>query len=106
MWIETISVVAGKLLATNAEFGSNSATSELFAWAQVPAQSADAYRDVTVDVISEVASNDEKPFREIHLPNAFVVNYSERYNDKMGVGEFALTLRQKVDKLDDVKSNK
>lgn len=98
--------VAGKLLATNSGVNSNSATSELFAWSLVPAQKADSYRDVTVKVISEVVSDDGKPFREIHFPNAFVVNYSERYNAKMGVGEFSLTLRQKVDKMADVKSNK
>lgn len=44
-------------------------------------------------------------FRKIHFPNAFVIDYSERYNDNAGVGEFAMTLRQKADKLPDVKSS-
>jgi hypothetical protein len=62
---------------------------------------------VTVTVISETLYGDgETPFREIHLPNAFVVSYDERYSNIRGVGEFSLTLRQKADKVTDVKSNK
>jgi hypothetical protein len=42
--------------------------------------------------------------RTIHLPNAFIINYSERYNDDKGYGEFSLVLRQKADKIPDVET--
>ena len=89
--------VTGKLYSTNA---GDSKTSELFDWSLVEAQSADSYREVTVEVIHA----QEEPFRTIHLPNAFVVNYSERYNDTKGFGEFALILKQKADRIPDVKT--
>ena len=72
---------------------------KLFDWPLVPAQSADAYRDVIVKVISA-----SQTFREIHLPNAFIVDYSERYADNTGVGEFALILRQRADLIPLVKA--
>jgi hypothetical protein len=93
--------VSGNLLATDKGTENNSDTSNLFDWSLVPAQSADAYRDVTVDVIT---SDSENPFRRIHLPNAFIVNYDESYSNKVGVGEFSMTIRQKADKVSDVKS--
>lgn len=40
--------VTGKILFTD-----NSDTLKLFEWAQVSAQSADAYRDVIVEVLSD-----------------------------------------------------
>lgn len=77
----------------------NSETLKLFDWSLVPAQSSDAYRKVTVEVIciSEI-------FRKIYLPNAFVVDYNERFNGGTGIGEFTLVLRQKADKIPDVKA--
>lgn len=90
--------VTGKLIS-NKEKSSNSDTLKLFEWASVSANSSDAYRDVIVEVVA-----DDQIFRKIHLPNAFVVDYSERYNDNAGVGEFAMTLRQRVDKLEQVKA--
>lgn len=99
--------ISGKLLATDKKEAGNSPTSKLFEWSKTPAINPDAYRDVTVNVFSEAAYGfAETPFRAIHLPNAFVVNYSERYSDLKGIGEFLLTLRQKADKVTDVKSNK
>ncbi|VBB06118.1 Hypothetical protein LUCI_1333 [Lucifera butyrica] len=70
---------------------------KLFKWAQIPAQSADAYSDVTVKVISA-----GQTFRTINFPNTFVIDYGERYNDHAGIGEFSLVLRQKVDKIDKI----
>lgn len=99
--------ISGKLLATDGDEKGNSPTAKLFEWSTTPAINPDAYRDVTVTVISETAYGDgETPFREIYLPNAFVVSYDERYSNIRGVGEFSLTLRQKADKVTDVKSNK
>jgi len=89
--------VTGKLFSAD---GGNSNTSKLFDWSLVPAQSADAYREVTVEVIHAK----EAPFRTIHLPNAFVVDYSERYNDDKGYGEFVMILKQRANKIPGVKT--
>jgi len=93
MWI------TGKILSTT-EGASNSDTLKLFEWAQVSAQSADAYRDVIVKVLSN-----DQVLRRIHFPNAFVIDYGERYSDSEGDGAFSMTLRQKADKLQDVKAD-
>ncbi|WP_371367100.1 hypothetical protein SRRS_11980 [Sporomusa rhizae] len=90
--------VTGKLLSPGS---GSSDTLGLFNWALVPAQSADAYRDVTVEVETSGAI-----FRKIDFPNAFVVDYNERYTDTAGVGEFALVLRQKADRVPQVKADK
>lgn len=90
--------VTGKLLST--DIGSNNSdTLKLFQWSLVPAQSADAYRGVTVEVITA-----SQTFRKISFPNAFVIDYSERYSDNTGVGEFTLILRQKADQIPLVKA--
>ncbi|VBB08880.1 Hypothetical protein LUCI_4163 [Lucifera butyrica] len=72
-------------------------TLKLYKWSLVPASNADAYREVTVKVISA-----DKIFRTIKMPNAFVVDYHEGYNSAAGMGEFSLVLRQKGDLLDKV----
>ena len=93
--------ISGKLLVDGeVEAANNSLTSKLFEWSKTPAKSPEAYRDVTVTIATE-----KNLFRQIHLPNAFVVSYSEIYNELRGVGEFSLILRQKADKVDDVKLN-
>jgi hypothetical protein len=93
--------VTGKLTSTNLPLGMeavvNNDTAKLLNWSLVPAQNADAYRDVTVEVITA-----GQTFRMIHFPNAFVVDYNERYIDTAGVGEFTLVLRQKADKFSEV----
>jgi len=95
--------VSGKLLSDEAK---NSPTSKLFEWSNTPATSSDAYREVTVSVITNTDELKGAPFREIYLPNAFVVDYSENYSELRGVGEFSIILRQKADKVTDVKVNK
>ena len=58
----------------------------------VRAENADSYRKVTVEVIYA-----NQVVRSYHLPNAFILDYDERYGDVEGVGEFSLTVRQKKD---------
>jgi len=72
-------------------FTDNSETLKLFKWSLIPAQSSDAYCSVTAEVIT-----DSTVIREICLPNAFVIDYNERFSDNVGVGEFSLVLRQKL----------
>lgn len=93
MWI------SGKLLSTE-DMIDNSATVKLFEWSLVPASSADSYRDVSVEVII----HDEQVFRKINFPHAFVIDYSERYSNTSGVGDLSMVLRQRVDKMTDIKA--
>ena len=72
------------------------ATLNMAKWSVVPSESADSYRKVKVDVISA-----SQVVRQITLPNAFVMEYSEVLDDKTGVGEFYLHVKQKKDKTTD-----
>lgn len=75
-------------------------TVDLALWSMVPAEKADCYRTVTVDVIAA-----GQVVRNYELKNAFVVEYDEIYGDTEGVGTFKLVVRQKKDKLKDVTIN-
>ena len=67
-------------------------------WSLVPAEKADAYRNVEVEVHSA-----GQVVRKITLPNAFVIDYTEHYGDLEGTGTFELVVRQKKDKIDSTK---
>ena len=60
-------------------------TLNLAQWSLVP-------RTVKVDVISA-----SQVVRQITLPNAFVMEYSEELDDETGVGSFYLHVKQKKD---------
>lgn len=93
----TTLVVTGKILTpVNGEAADN--TIKLAQWSLVPAEKADCYRKVTIDVISA-----SQVVRQFTLPNAFVVNYEEEYGDVEGIGTFKLFVKQKKDKTADVK---
>ena len=83
--------IRGKMLfslGAEAEDG----TINMAKWSVVPSESADAYRNVKVDV---VAAN--QVVREYTLPNAFVMEYEESLDDETCVGEFYLHVKQKKD---------
>lgn len=86
--------ISGKIL-TAVDGGEADNTIKLAAWSLVPAESAECYRKVTVQVIAA-----EQVVREIYLSNAFVVDFKESYGDTEGVGTFELLIRQKKDKND------
>ncbi len=69
-------------------------TRQLGLWALVPAENADCYRKVTVEVISA-----SQEVRKYAFPNAFVVDYKETYGDLEGTGTFTLIIKQKKDKM-------
>ena len=69
-------------------------TRQLGLWALVPAENADCYRKVTVEVISA-----SQEVRKYTFPNAFVVDYKETYGDLEGTGTFTLIIKQKKDKM-------
>ena len=86
----------GKLLfSLGAE--ANDQTLNLAKWSSVPSESADCYRKVEISVVSA-----GQVVRNITLPNAFVMEYSESLDDESGVGEFYLHVKQKKDVTDRV----
>lgn len=90
-------IITGKILTpVNGEAADN--TIKLAQWSLVPAEKADCYRSVKVDVISA-----SQVVRQFTLPNAFVVDYEENYGDVEGVGTFKLYVKQKKDKTAAVK---
>ena len=90
-------IITGKILTpVGGEAADN--TIKLAQWSLVPAEKADCYRSVKVDVISA-----SQVVRQFTLPNAFVVDYEENYGDVEGVGTFKLYIKQKKDKTAQVK---
>ncbi|OPH46685.1 membrane-associated protease 1 [Paenibacillus ferrarius] len=84
--------ITGKIItATDGESADD--TMKLALWSLVPAEKADCYRKVTLEVIAA-----DQVIRKIHFPNAFVVDYGERFGDTEGVGSFTLFIKQKKDK--------
>ncbi|OCA96913.1 membrane-associated protease 1 [Clostridium beijerinckii] len=89
--------ITGKILTpVNGEAADT--TIKLAQWSLVPAEKADCYRNVKVDVISA-----SQIVRQFTLPNAFVVKYEEDFGDVEGVGTFRLYVKQKKDKTAGVK---
>lgn len=89
-------VISGKIL-TAVDGDPFDSTRKMGTWSLVPAEKADCYRKVTVEVISA-----DQVIRKITYPNAFVVDYKEHYGDTEGIGTFELVVRQKKDKLANV----
>lgn len=85
-------ILTGKIL-TAVDGEAADSTIKLAQWSLVPAENADCYRKVAVDVISA-----SQVVRQISLPNAYVVDYTESYGDEEGVGSFYLHMKQKKDK--------
>lgn len=90
-------IVTGKILAA---VGGEEAdgTMKIAKWSLVPAEKADCYRTLTVEVIAA-----DQVVRKFTFPNAFVVDYNESYGDEEGTGTFYLHMKQKKDKLPDAK---
>lgn len=87
-------VLTGKIL-TAVDGDVSDDTMKIAKWSCVRAESADSYRQATVEI---VAAN--QIVRKVFFPNAFVVDYQETYGDTEGVGEFKLVIRQKKDKFE------
>ncbi len=71
------------------------ATVNLAKWSIVPSDSSDCYRNVKVEVVAA-----GQIVRQIILPNAFVMEYTEELDDETGVGSFYLHVKQKKDLTD------
>ncbi len=82
--------ITGKIRANIAGVADD--TVKLPTWALVPAEDANCYGKVSVDVISA-----GKVVRQIIMDTAYVVAYQETFGDETGVGKFMLQVRQKKD---------
>jgi len=84
--------ISGKIItATDGDAADD--TLKLVHWSLVPAEKADCYRKVTLEVIAA-----DQVVRKVYFPNAFVVDYKEQFGDTEGVGSFELFIKQKKDK--------
>ena len=86
--------ISGKILvATDGDpFDS---TRQLALWSMVPAESAAAYRQVTVEIVEAGVVE-----RKYTFPRAFVIDYKEDFGNTDGTGVFTIVIKQKKDKLD------
>ncbi len=89
--------ITGKIL-TAVDGDPFDSTRQLGLWALVPAEKSDCYRKVSVEVIAA-----SQVVRKYTYPNAFVVDYKEDYGDVEGVGTFTLIIKQKKDKMAQVR---
>ncbi|MNO45268.1 hypothetical protein D3C76_355320 [compost metagenome] len=94
----TLRIIGKIITATDGDKADD--TLKLALWSLVPAEKADCYRKLTLEVI---AAN--QVVREVVFPNAFVVDYKESYGDTEGVGQFELYVKQKKDKTELAKLN-
>lgn len=84
--------ITGKILtATDGDIADD--TIKLAKWSCVKAEDADSYRKATIQIVTG-----SQVVRQVHFPNAFVVDYKESYGDEHGDGSFELVIRQKKDK--------
>ena len=85
--------IKGKILAA-ANGDAEDDTRKVAQWSLVPAESSDAYRTVSLEVISA-----GQMVRKIDMTNAFVV---EAYGNQAGTGTFSLKIKQKKEKVKEV----
>lgn len=90
-------IITGKILAA-VDGDEADGTMKLARWSLVPAEKADCYRKLTIETIAA-----DQVVRKVNFPNAFVVDYTEHYGDVEGTGTFYLHMKQKKDKMPDVK---
>lgn len=89
-------VITGRIL-TAVDGDPFDSTRKLALWSAVAAEKADCYRKVTVEHIAAGIME-----RKYCFPNAFVIDYHEKFGDEEGTGTFTLTIKQKKDKLSNI----
>lgn len=91
--------VIGKIMADTASAGTAAdSTAKLMEWSVVRSEKQEAYRKVTLKVTSGGVTT-----RQYEMPNAFIVDYKEDFDNNDGIGTFTLVLKQMKNKLADVK---
>jgi len=90
-------LVEGKILtAVGGEAADD--TGKIAKWSLVPAENSDCYRKAEITVVSA-----SQIVRQVTIPNAFVVGYEEDFSDETGTGTFKLLMKQKKDKMANLK---
>ncbi|CAM3453019.1 hypothetical protein [Pseudostreptobacillus hongkongensis] len=89
--------IEGKILSIIGGEGGDDITRKILLWSLISAEELEAYKNATIEVI--LAGN---VVRKYNMPNTFVVDYIEIYDDKTGNGTFYLKLRQKKEKIKDI----
>ena len=89
--------IKGKIL-TAVEDNLFDSTRGMAEWSVVPAEKADCYRTLEIEHIAAGVV-----VRKYTFPNAFVVDYIEDFGDKEGTGLFTLLVKQKKDKIANIK---
>lgn len=74
-------------------------TKNILEWSKLPSSHKNVNRVVTLYVYS----GGGKVAREIIFPNAFVVDYEEKFTKKDAECTFELKVRQRTDRFDDIK---
>ena len=72
-------------------------TKKLTLWSLVPAEIEDAYREISLEIISAGTM-----IRKIILPNSFVIDYAEAFDIKNGTGTCNLIVKQKNETLENI----
>lgn len=85
--------VIGKIISQT-----DDVTKKLSLWSLVPAESQDAYRQLTLEVVSAGIVQ-----RKITMPNSFLIDYSEDFNSSTGTGSFRLLAKQKKEKISEIR---
>lgn len=90
-------LIEGKILtAVDGEAADD--TSKLAKWALIAAENSDCYRKAEISIV-----NASQIVRQVAIPNAFVVGYEEDFTDDTGAGVFRLLIKQKKDKMKNLK---
>jgi len=84
-------IITGKIL-TFVDGSLEDEVVKIATWSLVPAESSDSYRELKIDVI--VA---DRVVRTVTFPKAFVVEYTEDFDEESGTGTFKLHAKQKKD---------
>ena len=94
--VGTTMIIKGRVL-TAVDGDPFDSTRKMALWSVVPAERSDCYRKVTVEVVAAGVME-----RKYCFPNAFVLDYNEKYGEVDGTGTFTLMIKQKKDKIDKV----
>lgn len=95
--VGTTLTIKGKILSS-VDGDPSDSTRKMALWSVVPAEKSDCYRSVTAELTAAGVIE-----RKYTFPNAFVIDYREEYGDRDGTGTFTLVLKQKKDKIVNVK---
>jgi len=84
-------IITGKIL-TFVEGSLEDEVIKMARWSLVPAELDDSYRELKIDVVTA-----DTIVRSVTYPKAFIVEYTEEFDEESGTGKFKLHAKQKKD---------